>query len=81
MVMRGERKEEFMANNYEKWTSQQKENWNVYNKNYAKSHFKSVNVKLRLVEDKDIIDFLAEQECTTSDYIRHLIREQMKKRG
>ena len=78
MVIRKERKEKFMANNYKKWTPQQKENWNVYNKNYAKSHFKSVNVKLRLVEDKDIIDFLEAQDCTTSDYIRNLIREKMK---
>lgn len=68
-----------MSNNYERMSEKQKAHWNNYNKNYARTHFKSINIKLRLVEDKDMIDFLESQSGTTSDFIRALIREKMGK--
>ena len=66
-----------MPNNYAKWGEEQKNKWNKYNSNYAKTHFKSLNIKLRLVEDKDMIEFLESQHETISDFVRGLIREKM----
>lgn len=66
-----------MSNIYSKMSPEQKAHWNEYSKNYAKTHFKSINIQLRYVEDKDIIDFLAKQPGTTADFIRNLLREKM----
>lgn len=69
------------GNLYKNWGQKQRNHWNEYNKKYSKTHFKSVNIKLRYVEDKDIIDFLEKKRSiTVSELIRQSIREHMAKK-
>ena len=67
-----------MGNNYEKWGAEQRKKWNAYNKSYDKAHFKSINLKLRIKEDQDIIDYLNSNGGTNkSELIRQIIREKI----
>lgn len=67
------------GNQYHKWGPEQRKNWNKYSTNYARTHFKSLNLKLRIVEDKDIIDYL-ERNATNSvsELVRKIIREKIE---
>lgn len=66
------------GNLYKNWGPKQRSHWNEYSKTYSKTHFKSVNIKLRYIEDKDIIDFLKKKRSiTVSELIRQIIREHM----
>lgn len=69
-----------MPNLYKNWEEKQRKHWNDYNKKYAKEHFKSYNLKLRLEEDKDIIEYLEtnkRKHKSLSDLIRGLVREKI----
>ena len=67
-----------MPNLYKNWGEKQRKHWNDYNSNYAKSHFKSYNLKLRLEEDKDIINYLESHKGTSlSELVRQIIREKI----
>lgn len=67
-----------MANLYKNWGDKQRQNWNNYNRRYAKEHFKSIQLKLRYKEDKDIIDYLESQKnITLSELLRTIIRERI----
>ena len=66
------------GNLYKNWGPEQRQHWNEYNKKYAKTHFKTVNLKLRVNEDKDIIDFLNSRGgVSLSEFIRNIIREKI----
>ena len=72
-----------MPNLYKNWKPEQRNNWNKYNNNYSKTHFKSVNIKLRYDEDKDIIDYLQKHKSKTvsvSELLRTIIREHISKK-
>lgn len=67
-----------MPNLYKNWGDKQRKRWNDYNRNYAKKHFKSYNIKLRLEEDKDIIDYLeTHKETSLTDFVRKSVREKI----
>lgn len=67
-----------MPNLYKNWGDKQRKRWNDYNRNYAKNHFKSYNIKLRLEEDKDIIDYLeTHKETSLTDFVRKSVREKI----
>lgn len=64
------------GNLYQNWGPKQRKHWNEYNKNYSKTHFKSINLKLRLKEDSDIVNYLeTHKDKTTSDLVRKGIRK------
>ena len=65
-----------MAGNlYKNWGPEQRERWNEYNNKYSKTHFRTINIKLRLDEDSDIIEFINNhKETSISDLVRIAIR-------
>ena len=66
------------GNLYKNWGVEQRKHWNEYNKNYSKTHFKTINLKLRIDEDKDIIDYLNSRNGETlSEFVRQIIREKI----
>ena len=74
-----ERRRKMGGNLYKNWGSEQRRHWNDYNRKYAKAHFKTVNLKLRINEDKDIIDYLNSRgNISLSEFIRNIIREKIK---
>lgn len=67
------------GNQYQKWGPEQREHWNKYSTNYARTHFKSLNLKLRINEDKDIIDYLEKHTTSSvSELVRKIIREKIE---
>jgi len=67
------------GNLYKNWGPEQRKHWNEYNRNYSRTHFKTVNFKLRFNEDKDILDYIAKhKEISLSDLVRLSIREYIK---
>lgn len=64
-----------MANNFKNQT--QRTNWNKYNNAYSKKNYKTICIKLRLVEDKDIIDFLYSLSPSPTKAIKALVKEKL----
>lgn len=68
-----------MANLYHNWGPKQRKRWNEYSKEYSKNHFKTITVKLRLVEDKDIINYLnANKQTSATELVRTSLRHYIK---
>lgn len=66
------------GNQYHKWGIEQRKKWNTYSTNYARTHFKSLNLKLRIEEDKDIIEYLEKNTTSSvSELVRKIIREKI----
>ena len=66
-----------MPNNFK--TDEQRQNWNKYNREYSKAHYKNICLKLNRETDKDMIEFL--ERVGNANFIRNAIKEAMKKEG
>ena len=66
-----------MANMYDKWTDEQRIHWNQYNSAYAKRNYFSVNVKLNIKDDAEMINYLRNSGVTTSSLIRAIVKMMM----
>lgn len=68
------------GNLYKNWGPEQRKHWNDYNREYAKKHFRTINLKLRFDEDKDIIDYInSHKGISLSQLVRDAIRQLIKK--
>ena len=74
-----------MANNYKKWTPEQREKWNKFSREYSANHFITISVKLSKTCDQDIINFLFGEgdgklpRGKLSSDIKKMIRNEMNK--
>ena len=71
-----------MANVFK--NAEQRKHWNKYNNDYCKRNYKTVGLRLHVLNDKDIIEHLAkleEDKVTVTDYIKELLRREIKKAG
>ena len=68
-----------MPNNYAKWTPEQRKQWNAFNAKYNKEHYATVTLKINRDTEKDIIDFLYDEngkpKFSLSGKIKSLIRK------
>ena len=66
-----------MANNFKR--PEQREHWNKYNNEYSKKNYRTITIKLNLVKDKDIIDYLESSKNgdTATGVIRTLVKEKL----
>ena len=60
-------------------TNEQREHWNAYNNNYAKKNYKAICIKLNLVKDKEVIDYLTKTGKTATTIIKELVAEKLNK--
>lgn len=67
-----------MSNNYSKMTPEQRQRWNHYSNEYSKLNFRSYNVKFRIKEDKEIINFL-DTHGSVTETIRRLIEAEIQR--
>lgn len=65
-----------MGNLYKNWGKEQRLKWNEYNRNYSKSHFKTITIKLSLDKDKDVISYLEKnKDLSFTQVVRNGVRK------
>ena len=56
-------------------TDEQRQNWNKYNREYSKAHYKNICLKLNRETEKEMIEFL--QRVGNASFIRAAIKKAM----
>lgn len=71
-----------MANNYKKWTPEQRAKWNEFNSEYARKHYVTLTAKANLETDKDLVEYFYDEnrkpKVNVNKEIKRMLRAQIE---